>query len=261
MKAEAIQALEQFKQQHLAGDLVSQSHSVPSTKVNPSRVPKKINYPDHVKPLKERIMSALNNGCRTPDSVATYCSEDIKLITLQLGRWVSRGLIGKHTNVVSGITRYYPHDIAKEKGFLTEPKPINRKKGKKAKPTQKLKRAEDPRQMPLWYDTKKGGSKFVYPQSLQKADDMLNTANNLATAEQLMQHEALKKHCTFLENQVKGWQAESRKQAHEITKLQDALINARKTRDVTSEVTEVMEEVTQLRATVAYLESKLFGRK
>jgi hypothetical protein len=146
-------------------------------------------------------------------------------------------MIGRHTNKDSGITRYYPHDIAKEKGFLTKPKPINRKKGKKAKPMQK--HEEAPRQMPLWNET----------------------ANDLATAQEILQHEAVKKHCTFLENQVRGWQTESRKQAHEITKLQDALINARKTRDVTSEVTEVMEEVTKLRATVAYLESKLFGSK
>jgi hypothetical protein len=235
MNNEAINALQQFKQMHLAvangggqTDTVSQSHSVP-----PKR---NINYPEHIKPLKERIMSALANGARTPESVANYCgTTDIKLINLQLCRWVSRGLIGRHTNPQSGITRFYPHDIAKEKGFLTKPKPINRKKGKKAKPM----REEAPRQMPLWNET----------------------ASDLATAEQLMQHEALKKHCTFLENQVKGWQAESRKQAHDIQHLQVQLVNARKTRDVTSEVTEVMQEVTQLRATVAYLESKLFGSK
>ena len=241
MNNEAIKALELFKEQHLArmpeqveGDTVSQSHSVP---------PKRINYPDHVKPLKERIMSALNNGCRTPDSVANYCGVNIKLANLQLCRWVSRGLIGRHTNPQSGITRFYPHDIAKEKGFLTAPKPIVRKKKH---------------------------AKFVMPKSLKKAVEALaarqmplwnETASDLATAEQLMQHEALKKHCTFLENQVKGWQAESRKQAHDIQHLQVQLVNARKTRDVTSEVTEVMQEVTQLRATVAYLESKLFGSK
>ena len=236
MKAEAIEALKQFKEMHLAmeakqeADTVSQSHSV-------SKPKRAINYPAHIKPLKERIMSALKGGCRTPESVATYCGESVKLVTLQLGRWVSRGMIGRHTNVVSGITRYYPHDIAKEKGFLTKPQPINRKKGKKAKPMQK--HEEAPRQMPLWNET----------------------ASDLATAEQLMKHEALKKHCTFLENQVKGWQAESRKQAHEIKHLQVQLVNARKTRDVTSEVTEVMQEVTQLRATIAYLESKLFGSK
>jgi hypothetical protein len=73
---------------------------------------------------------------------------------------------------------------------------------------------------------------------------------------------------SFLENRVTEWQAESRKQAHEIEDLkaklsesQVQLIKARQTRDVTSEVTEVMEEVTKLRATVEYLESKLFGSK
>ena len=230
MKTEAIQALELFKQQHLArmpeqaeGDKVSEEHSV-----QPKR---NINYPEHIKPLKERILSGLANGCRTPESVANYCgTKDVKLINLQLGRWVSRGIIGRHTNVVSGITRYYPHDIAKEKGFLTKPQPILRKK--KAKPTQK--REKTPRQMPLWDETAKP---------------------SLYTTE-------------FLEKRVSEWQAEARKQAHEIedlkAKLSDAqvqLIKARQTRDVTSEIAEVMEEVTKLRATVAYLESKLFGSK
>jgi len=239
MKAEAIQQLEQFKSQLNS----SQVETVSISEAKPKRA---INYPEHVKPLKERIMSALANGCRTPESVANYCgTTDIKLINMQLGRWVSRGLIGRHTNVVSGITRYYPHDIAKEKGFLAKPKPIVRKKkalaeGKKR--SRSLDIADEAlaaRQMPLWGET----------------------SNNLVKAELLMQHEALKKHCTFLENQVKGWQAESRKQAHEIKHLQVQLTNARKTRDVTSEVTEVMQEVTQLRATIAYLESKLFGSK
>ena len=196
-------------------------------------------------------MSGLANGCRTPESVANYCgTKDIKLINLQLCRWVSRGLIGRHTNVVSGITRFYPHDIAKEMGILTAPKPIVRKKGKKAKAEKR--------------------SSFVMPRSLDIADEALaarqmplwgETSNNLVKAELLMQHEALKKKCTFLENQVKGWQAEARKQAHEIERLQAEVVKVRKTRDVTSEVTEVMQEVTQLRATIAYLESKLFGSK
>jgi hypothetical protein len=242
MKTEAIQALQQFKEMHLAmeakqeADTVSQSHSV-------SKPKRAINYPNHIKPLKERIMSALANGCRTPDSVATYCGEDIKLVTMQLGRWVSRGIIGRNTNKGSGITRYYPADIAKEKGFLTKPQPINRKKKAKFVMPKSLKKADEAlaaRQMPLWNET----------------------ANDLATAEQLMQHEALKKHCTFLENQVKGWQAEARKQAHEIKHLQVQLVKAKtEPRNVTGEVAEVMEEVTKLRATVAYLESKLFGSK
>lgn len=241
MNQEAIEKLKQFQiKNHLSGynlqepqtegDIVSSSHSV-------SKPKRDINYPKHIKSLKDRILSALANGCRTPEAVATYCGEEVKLVTMQLGRWVSRGIIGRHTNKDSGITRYYPADIAKEKGFLTKPQPINRKK--KSKPTQKIEREVDTRQMPLWNET----------------------ANDLATAEQLMQHEALKKHCTFLENQVKGWQVEGRRQANEIEKLQKALIDVRKTREVTSEITEVMEEVTKLRATVAYLESKLFGSK
>lgn len=222
MNQEAMQKLEQFKQMHLATSHVEQTDTVSGSSV------KRINYPDHIKPLKDRIMSALNNGCRTPDAVANYCGENIKLITLQLGRWVSRGFIGRHTNAVSGITRYYPHDIAKEKGFLVDPKPIVRK-GKKAKPTENRSSPVD--------------------------KPVQTTKPSLYTAE-------------FLEKQVNAWQAESRKQAHEIedlkAKLSEAqvqLIKARKTREVTSEVAEVMEEVTKLRATVEYLESKLFGGK
>jgi hypothetical protein len=239
MKAEAIQALEQFKQMHLASNGQTDSVSE-SPKANPSRVPKKINYPAHVKPLKERIMSALNNGCRTPDAVATYCSEEIKLITLQLGRWVSRGIIGKHTNPQSGITRYYPHDIAKEKGWLIEPQPIVRKKGKKAKAIENR------------------SSPFVHPKSLQKADEAL--APIRAKEETYI---------LFLEKRVVEWQAECRRLANEakkyasqISELEQEVIKAKtEPRNVTGEVAEVMEEVTKLRATIAYLESKLFGGK
>jgi hypothetical protein len=222
MNQEAMQKLEQFRQMHLATD------GEQTDKASGSSV-RKINYPEHIKPLKERIMSALANGCRTPESVANYCgTEDIKLINLQLGRWVSRGLIGRHTNVVSGITRFYPHDIAKEKGFLTKPQPINRKKK----------------------------VKFVKPRSLDIADEALaKKAQGVGNFD-------------FLAKRVLEWQQEARKQAHEIedlkAKLSEAqvqLIKARQTRDVTSEVTEVMQEVTKLRATVEYLESKLFGRK
>jgi hypothetical protein len=222
MNNEAIQKLKEFQiKNHLSGYNLQEPQVEQTDKVSESSV-RKINYPEHIKPLKERIMSALANGCRTPESVANYCgTEDIKLINLQLGRWVSRGLIGRHTNVVSGITRYYPHDIAKEKGFLTKPKPINRK-GKKAK-------AIENRSSPSVPATQKpsAGGDYV----------------------------------VFLEKRIVEWQTESRKQAHEILDLREKLAEVRKTRDVTSEVTEVMQEVTKLRATVEYLESKLFGRK
>ncbi len=69
------------------------------------------------------------------------------------------------------------------------------------------------------------------------------------------------KYITFLENRMSEWQAECRKQAHRISELENALFKANQTREVTSEVTEVMEEVMKLRGTVAYLESKLFGGK
>jgi hypothetical protein len=241
MKAEAINALQQFKEMHLAMEAKQQvSEQTDKASGSSAKPAKKINYPDHIKPLKERIMSALKGGCRTPESVATYCKEDEKLITMQLGRWVSRGLIGRHTNVVSGITRYYPHDIAKEKGFLTKPQPINRKKGKKAKAIENR------------------SSSFIMPRSLDIANEALALAPIRAKEE---------KYILFLEKRIVEWQAESRKQANEIedlkAKLSEAqvqLIKARQTRDVTSEVTEVMEEVTKLRATVEYLESKLFGR-
>jgi hypothetical protein len=246
MNQEAIEALKQFKEMHLAMeakqemDIVSQSHSV-------SKPKRAINYPKHVKPLHDRIMSAITGSkLRTAQAITTYCGEDtVKVVNMHLGRMMSAGKLVRYTNPASSITRYYTPDEAKAKGYKPDAQPI--KKGKKAK-GKKVKfvkpRASDivneaPRQMPLWNET----------------------ASNLATAEQLMQHEALKKHCTFLENQVRGWQAESRKQAHEIKHLQVQLTNARKTRDVTSEVTEVMQEVTQLRATIAYLESKLFGSK
>jgi hypothetical protein len=229
MNQEAMQKLQEFQiKNHLSGYNLQEPQGEQADKVSESSA-KRINYPDHIKPLKERIMSALSNGCRTPESVATYCgTKDIKLINLQLGRWVSRGLIGRHTNVVSGITRFYPHDIAKEKGFLTAPKPINRK-GKKAK--LKTENRSSP--------------------SVDKPVQAPNPFGALSS----------KDYVAFLEKRITEWQMEIRKQAHEIEDLREKLAEARQTRDVTSEVTEVMQEVTKLRATVEYLESKLFGRK
>lgn len=93
--------------------------------------------------------------------------------------------------------------------------------------------------------------KFVKPKSLEKWD--------AAKAEQTNRKD--QKYITFLENRMSEWQAEARKQAHRISELENALFKANQTREVTSEVTEVMEEVKSLRATVAYLESKLFGGK
>jgi seryl-tRNA synthetase len=121
-----------------------------------------------------------------------------------------------------------PMILLRKKDFLTKPQPINRKKK----------------------------VKFVKPRSLDIADEALaKKAQGVGNFD-------------FLAKRVLEWQQEARKQAHEIedlkAKLSEAqvqLIKARQTRDVTSEVTEVMQEVTKLRATVEYLESKLFGRK
>ena len=93
--------------------------------------------------------------------------------------------------------------------------------------------------------------KFVKPKSLEKWD--------AAKAESTNKKD--QKYITFLENRMSEWQAEARKQAHRINELENALFKANQTRNVTSEVTEVMEEVMKLRGTVAYLESKLFGGK
>lgn len=93
--------------------------------------------------------------------------------------------------------------------------------------------------------------KFAEPKSLEKWD--------AAKAEHTNKKD--QRYITFLENRMSEWQAEARKQAHRISELENALAKSHETRNVTSEVTEVMEEVMQLRATVAYLESKLFGGK
>jgi hypothetical protein len=293
MKAEAIQALELFKQQHLARevevpteDIVSSSHSVSQIKENQmANEPRKIdlshlrypvevahppepskkkgvnfNYPDHYKPLKDRIMSALNNGCRTAESVATYCKEEVKLVNLQLGRWVSRGLIGRKVSA-TGITRYYPHDLAKEMGILTAPQPIHRK-GKKAKPITKAttKPEVDSRQMDLFKDTPAPTTKITQAEAFVLRGETVGIADKSNAKEE--------KYIEFLEKRMVEWQTECRKMAKQLTELENQVVQARaevvkvnQTRDVTSEVTEVMKEVMELRATVAYLESKLFGRK
>lgn len=191
------------------------------------------NYPDHIVPLKQRMVSALNNGARSVESVARYCKETEKLINLQLNRLVSRGMIGKQTTKASGITRYYPYEIAKEMGILTAPQPINRKKKAKATPAHQ-------------------------PQPTQ-AEAFVLRGETVGLTSKSTAKEA--QYIEFLERRITEWQTEARKMAKQIATLENQVVEARKTREVTSEVTEVMQEVMELRATVAYLESKLFGRK
>lgn len=207
MNQEAMQKLEQFRQMHLATD-------EQADKVSESSV-KKINYPKHIKPLQDRIMSAVvGSGLRTPQAIASYCSEDnIKIVNMQLGRLMTSNKLVKYTNKDSGITRYYTPDEAKAKGYKPDAQP-------------------------------------------KKVKDRSSSTN--ASAKPSKKENA---YVTFLEKRIGEWQAESRKQAHEILDLRDKLAEARRTRDVTSEVTEVMQEVIKLRATVEYLESKLFGGK
>ena len=252
MKEEAIRALEMFKQQHLARpvevpteDIVSPSHSVlPTEEIMEQPKVKSTNYPDHVAPLKQRMLSALNNGARSIESVARYAKESEKLVGLQLNLMVSRGLIGKHIVPSSGNVKYYPADIAKQMGILKPAQPINRK-GKKAKPT----------------------PKFVKPKSLEKADEarQLSLFNDAPKA----RHVQETAYIAFLEKRITEWQSEARRMAKQITELEDQVVQARadvvkaktEPRNVTGEVQEVMVEVKELRATIAYLESKLFGRK
>jgi hypothetical protein len=271
MKEEAIRALEQFKQMHLArevetidgqADMVSESPE--PTKENEMAIQRNIdiaslrlpnppepirkkgvnfNYPDHVAPLKQRILSALNNGARSVESVARYAKEGEKLINLQLNLMVSRGLIGKHIVPSSGNVKYYPADVAKEMGILTAPQPINRK-GKKAK-------------------GQKRSSSSAQTTEIQKAINAHPVQQSPLEG---------KDYVSFLEKRITEWQNECRKMAKEADKYKTQIADleaklvqmhtdAQKPRNVTGEVQEVMKEVMDLRATIVYLESKLFGRK
>jgi hypothetical protein len=176
-------------------------------------------------------MSAVGNGCRTAKAITTYCGEDrVKVVNMHLGRLLSAGKLVKYTNS-SGFTRYYTPDEAKAKGYKPDAQPKKAEKNRSSSyqspaPTTRLTQAEA----------------FVLRGEAKKNKS------------------AGKDYIAFLEKRIAEWQTESRKQAHENLELREELRKARQTRDVTSEVTEVMQEVIKLRATVEYLESKLFGR-
>jgi hypothetical protein len=251
MKAEAIRALELFKQQHLAREVQTEQADMVSESSQPTEEnqvdtftteskQKSFNYPDHIKPLSERMLSALNNGARTVDTVAKYCKEGEKLVRLQLNLMVSRGKIGKQTTPASGITRYYPADIASQMGILTAPQPINRK-------PKKLK-------------TEKRSSLPTHKPQPTQAEAFVLRGETVGITDKSQAKEA--KYIEFLEKRITEWQAEARKMAKQISDLEAEVIKAKtEPRNVTGEVQEVMKEVMELRGTVAYLESKLFGRK
>ncbi len=223
MNQEAIDKLKEFQiKNHLSGYNL-QEPQVETNSISEAKPKRNINYPKHIKPLQERIMSAVTgSGLRTPQAIASYCGEDaVKVVNMQLGRLMTSGKLIRYTNKDSGITRYYTPDEAKAKGYKPDAQP------KKA-----------------WVG-KKRSSSVAEPKVLKMANETL----------------ASKDYVVFLEKRIIEWQTESRKQAHEILDLREKLAEVRKTRDVTSEITEVMKEVTQLRATIAYLESKLFGSK
>jgi hypothetical protein len=182
-----------------------------------------INYPKHIKPLQERIMSAVGNGCRTAKAITTYCGEDrVKVVNMHLGRLLSAGKLVRYTNS-SGFTRYYTPDEAKAKGYKPDAQPKKVKKNRSSSvPTHQ-------------------------PQPTQ-----IDTSIHAKPAKQSKPKE--QDYVAFLEKRVAEWQMESRKQAHEIEKLRDALSKSMERHGVA-------EEVIKLRATVEYLESKLFGGK
>jgi hypothetical protein len=223
MNQEAIEKLKQFQiKNHLSGynleqpEADAQADTVSGSSDKPKRA---INYPKHVKPLHDRIMSAITGSkLRTAQAITTYCGEErVKVVNMHLGRMMSAGKLVRYTNPASGITRYYTPEEAKAKGYKPDAQPKKAEKRSSSVPA-----------------TQKPAK-----QSKSQGQDYI----------------------AFLEKRIAEWQAESRKQAHEILELRDELRKARKTREVTGEVAEVMEEVTKLRATVEYLESKLFGGK
>jgi hypothetical protein len=236
MNQEAIDKLKEFQiKNHLSGYNL-QEPQIETNSISEEKPKRAINYPKHIKPLQDRIMSAVTgSGLRTPQAIATYCGEDnIKIVNMQLGRLMNIGKLVRYTNKDSGITRYYTPDEAKAKGYKPDAQP---KKVEKRSSSVTAKLSADKQTLRV------------------RINDGKPVPNPFGTLSSKGDYAA------FLEKRISEWQAESRKQAHEILELRDALAKARKTRDVTSEVTEVMEEVTKLRATVEYLESKLFGSK
>jgi hypothetical protein len=235
MNQEAIDKLKEFQiKNHLSGYNL-QEPLIETNSISEEKPKRAINYPKHIKPLQDRIMSAVTgSGLRTPQAIASYCGEDrVKVVNMHLGRLMASGKLVRYTNKDSGITRYYTPDEAKAKGYKPDVQP--KKVEKRSSSVERQPRNSD--------------LNPIQPPAPIRAKE--------------------EQYILFLEKRILEWQTECRKLASEakkyasqISELEQEVIKAKtEPRNVTGEVTEVMEEVTKLRATVEYLESKLFGSK
>lgn len=181
MKPEVNAVLEQLK--HTMNEMDNPSQEQP-TQETPATAKRKINYPAHIKPLEARVLAALDSGCRTAKTVHTYVGKDVpeKVVNMKLGQLVSRGKIGRKISTSTGYLKYYPYEIAKEKGCLQEPTP------RKARRTN--------------YELAEAKAKPVFAQKVEPKAP--------APAE------SQEKYITFLEDRVRGWQTEARKLQNEL---------------------------------------------
>jgi hypothetical protein len=193
----------------------------------PTQEPSKraINYPKHIKPLEQRVLAALDAGCRTAKTVHTYVGKDVpeKVVNMKLGQLVSRGKIGRKISSSTGYLKYYPYEIAKEKGILEEPK------------TRKARRTK--------YELREDSYGAV------------NHKPEPVTIDQDRENYVL-----FLEKRVTEWQAEARKLQHELDHATVAG-KQRQVREVaneqlTKEVETLRNEVKRLTIILEYYEGK-----
>jgi hypothetical protein len=182
MKPEVNEVLAQLKQ--------SMEEMDNPTQETLAKEKRKINYPAHVKPLEQRVLAALDAGCRTAKTIHTYVGKDVpeKVVNMKLGQLVSRGKIGRKISESTGYLKYYPYEIAKEKGCLQEPK------------------KRQPKQNPFEFKPAKRVTEFVAPRSLEIAEQLTT-----APVDQDRENYIL-----FLEKRVTEWQAEARKLQHEV---------------------------------------------
>ena len=229
MKPEVNAVLEQLK--HTMNEMDNPSQEQP-TQETPATAKRKINYPAHIKPLEARVLAALDAGCRTAKTVHTYVGKDVpeKVVNMKLGQLVSRGKIGRKVSNSTGYLKYYPYEIAKEKGCLQEPK------------TRKARRTK--------YELAEAKAKPVFAQKVEPKTPIKAPAPA----------ESQEKYITFLEERVRGWQMEARKLQNE---LDDAYVanDKRQVREVayeqlSKEVEALRKENQRLLILIEYYEGK-----